>query len=79
MSKLIMTVDQRFPQSTLVKRFVLETDKIVGLVEDSLGVQVTFKVVENVAPQSVYVTESFDEIADNIIAGQYVENYANVD
>ena len=74
-----MTVDQRFPQSTLVKRFVLETDKIVGLVEDSLGVQVTFKVVENVAPQSVYVTESFDEIADNIIAGQYVENYANVD
>ena len=65
MAKHILTIDARVPQVTNVKRFVLDSSKIVGLFEDVWGnTGVTVKPAEVAQPKVSYVEESFDDLAD---------------
>lgn len=69
MTQLVLTVSKQILQETNTKRFVANTDKIIGLVEDQYGVKVTLNVGGHVS--QLYVEETFEEIADAMIYGQF--------
>jgi hypothetical protein len=67
MAKIILTVDTRLPQATNTRRFVLDTENIVGLFKDVHGnTGVVFKPAAVAQPKSVYVTETFEELAETL-------------
>lgn len=77
MAQVSLTVLQS-SRPTNVNRFILDTKKIVGLVELTSGyVTVTFKVGDVI--ERVVVAESYDEIADVMLYGQHVSNYEEVE
>lgn len=69
-NKIVVTINPRVQSSTL-KRFVLDIRKIKGVVENSVGTQLTIKTSANAVPTVVYVTESFDEIASLVVDGPF--------
>lgn len=78
MAKLVITLDPRLNQGTDVKRFILDSDKIVGLVEDIVGVKVAFVDLKGKVTQT-YVAETFDDIADILVYSSYEPNYEDVE
>lgn len=70
MARLVLTIDKKILQETNVKRFVANTDKVLGLVEDQFGVKVSI-LGENGVVNQCYVEESFEEIADAMIYGEF--------
>lgn len=77
MAQVSLTVLQS-SRPTNVNRFILDTKKIVGLVELTSGyVTVTFKVGDVI--ERVVVAETYDEIADVMLYGQHVPNYEEVE
>lgn len=76
-TRLPLTVSTKVQQNTSVSRFVLDADKILGLVQYRNGlVAVTFEARNGNIIQTV-VEESFDTIADAIELSDY-ENAAKL-
>lgn len=70
-TRIALTVSRAVEQNTNVSRFVLDAEKIVGLVEFTNGlVQVTF-VARNGNVIATVVDESFETIADAIEQADY--------
>lgn len=70
LNKIIVSIDHRLTESNIV-RFLLDTRKLVGVVETKYGTQLTIKSDTNAVPTIVYVHESFDEIASLFIDGPF--------
>lgn len=70
-TRIALTVSRAIDQKTNVSRFVLDADKIIGLVEFTNGlVQVVFT-ARNGQTISTVVDESFETIADAIEQSDY--------
>lgn len=70
-TRIALTVSRAIDQNTNVSRFVLDADKIIGLVEYTNGlVQVVFT-ARNGQTISTVVDESFETIADAIEQSDY--------
>lgn len=64
--RIVLVVNQEINYNR-VSRFVARSSKITGLIEDDLGVRVTIDSGNGYPAQTIYVENSFDEVAEFMI------------
>lgn len=70
MKRIVINIDHaanifKLSEAPTANRVVVRTDKICGLIENADGtVELTIRVSENAPTRTIYILNSFDEVAE---------------